>query len=59
MKHANTTGARVILRADLPDAEGEPRPCIALPGRKLPLAFPRLADALAALREMEERYDRR
>lgn len=45
-------GARLMLRHDLRDAAGEPRACIALPGR-LPLAFPSLSAALAALPRME------
>ncbi|WP_281244666.1 hypothetical protein [Falsiroseomonas stagni] len=35
------------------DADGEPRACIAIPGRRVPLAYPNLAAALAALRDME------
>ncbi len=57
--HPDTTAARVILRDDLRDAEGEPRACIAIPGRKLPVAFPSLADALAALRDMEAPHNGR
>lgn len=48
--------ARLYLRADLRDAEGEPRACIAAPGGPL-RAFPSLSTALAALREMEARHD--
>jgi hypothetical protein len=47
------TGARLLLRDDLRDAEGNPRACIALPGQRHPLAFPTLAAAVAALRAME------
>lgn len=47
------SGARIVLRDDLRDAEGSPRACIAIPGRRLPLAFPTFAAALAALRAME------
>jgi len=43
----------LVLRDDLRDAEGLPRACIALPGQRLPRAFCSLADALAALRELE------
>jgi hypothetical protein len=46
-------GARVILRDDLRDAEGQPRACLAIPGRPLPLAFPSISAALAALARME------
>ncbi|SFK99452.1 hypothetical protein SAMN02745775_113127 [Falsiroseomonas stagni DSM 19981] len=46
-------GARLLLRADMLDADGEPRACIAIPGRRVPLAYPNLAAALAALRDME------
>ena len=48
-----TIGPRVVLRDDLRDAEGVPRACIAIPGRRVPLAFPNIAAALAALRDME------
>jgi hypothetical protein len=44
---------RLTLRDDLRDASGEPRPCLTWPGRMLPLAFPTIGAALAALREME------
>lgn len=44
---------RLTLRADLRDAEGQPRPCLILPGRKLPIAFPTISAALAALARME------
>ncbi|MDO9501997.1 MAG: hypothetical protein Q7J52_18010 [Falsiroseomonas sp.] len=47
------SGARLLLRADLRDADGEPRACIAIPGWRLPLAYPNLRAALAALRTME------
>jgi hypothetical protein len=47
------TAPRLILRADLRDADGEPRACIAIPGRRLPLAFPNMPAALAALARME------
>lgn len=50
---AAATGARLILRDDLRDAEGQPRACLAIPGRRLPLAFPSIAAALAALAHME------
>jgi hypothetical protein len=33
-------------------AEGEPRPALVIPGRRLPLAFRSMADALAAQRRM-------
>jgi hypothetical protein len=46
------TGARLVLRHDLRDAAGEPRACLTLP-RRLPLAFPSLPAALAALAQME------
>jgi hypothetical protein len=51
-RHA-TTGPRLILRDDLRDAEGSPRACIVIPGRRLPLAFPSIPAALAALARME------
>jgi len=47
------TSARVVLRDDLRDAEGQPRACIVIPGRRLPLAFPSIPAALAALARME------
>lgn len=48
-----TAYPRVTLRDDLRNADGEPRPCITWPGRTLPVAFPTLAAALAAIRDME------
>lgn len=47
--------ARVILHPALCDAAGEPRPCLLLPGRRAPVAFPNMAAALAALRTLEAR----
>jgi hypothetical protein len=44
--------ARLVLLDDLRDAEGEPRACIAISGR-LPLAFPSISAAVAALARME------
>lgn len=49
----SATGARLLLRADLRDADGEPRACLAIPGRRSPLAFPSIPAALAALARME------
>jgi len=49
---AERIAARIVLRADLRDAEGEPRACIAIPGRP-PLAFPSISAAYAALNRME------
>ncbi|WP_270934418.1 hypothetical protein [Falsiroseomonas oryzae] len=46
-------GVRLVLRDDLRDAEGQPRACIVIPGRRLPLAFPSIPAALAALAHME------
>jgi hypothetical protein len=40
--------ARLVLRADLRDAAGEPRPCLVEPG-KPPRAYPTIQAALAAL----------
>ena len=48
-----SSGARLLLRADMLDAEGEPRACISIPGQRVPLAYPTIAAALAALRVME------
>lgn len=45
-------GARLMLRHDLREAAGEPPTCLALPGL-VPLAFPSLSAALAALADME------
>lgn len=42
---------RITLRDDLRDSEGEPRPCVTWPGRTLPVAFPTLSAALAAIRD--------
>jgi hypothetical protein len=46
-------GARLMLRDDLRDAEGEPRACLVIPGRRLPVAFPSITMALAALATLE------
>lgn len=51
--HIRTPAAKLVLRDDLRDADGQPRACLALPGRRLPIAFASLGAALAALREME------
>jgi hypothetical protein len=50
---------RLFLRADLRDADGEPRACLSIPGRRLPLAFPSIPAALAALAHMEAADARR
>jgi hypothetical protein len=47
-----TSGARIVLRDDLRDAEGQPRACLAIPGQ-LPVAFPSISAAYAALNRME------
>ncbi len=52
-RQRTTTGPRLLLRDDLRDADGQPRACLAIPGRRLPLAFPSLSAALAALNRME------
>jgi hypothetical protein len=51
--HIHKPAAKLVLRDDLPDADGQPRACLALPGRRVPIAFESLGAALAALREME------
>lgn len=51
--HRPAPRASIVLRDDLRDAEGEPRACIVIPGRRLPLAFPNIPAALAALAQME------
>jgi len=51
--HIHTPAAKLMLRDDLRDADGLPWACLALPGRRLPVAFASLGAALAALREME------
>lgn len=48
-----TTGAWLMLRHDLRDAASERRACIVISGRHLPLAFPSIPAALAALRSMK------
>ncbi|MGY4803381.1 hypothetical protein ACVMLK_18205 [Teichococcus aerofrigidensis] len=45
---------RVLLLPDACDPEGAPRPALAIPGRARPTVFPSLAEALAALRRLEE-----
>jgi len=52
-----SAGVRLVLRDDLRDAEGAPRACLAIPGRSLPVAFPTLGAALAALARMEAGAD--
>lgn len=44
---------RMLLLHGCPDAMGDPRPALLIPGRRLPVAFPTLAAALAAKRSME------
>ncbi|MDI3307832.1 MAG: hypothetical protein QJR07_12090 [Acetobacteraceae bacterium] len=44
---------RLLLREDLRDAEGQPRFCLSIPGRRLPVAFPTISAALAALRALK------
>ena len=44
---------RLVLRDDLRDAEGRPRACLIIPGRRAPLAFSNISGALAELRRME------
>jgi hypothetical protein len=51
--HIQKPAAKLVLRDDLRDADGQPRACIAIPGKRLPVAFASLGAALAALREME------
>jgi hypothetical protein len=51
-------GARLFLLLDLQDANGEPRVCLLIPGHRLPLAFPTVTAALAALRVMEAAHGR-
>lgn len=57
--HPDTTAARIVIRADLRDAEGEPRACIAIPGQRAPMAFPSISAALAALARMGASHDGR
>lgn len=45
--------ARIVLLDTCRDADGQPRPALMIPGRRLPVAFHTLAAALAALRAME------
>ena len=47
--------ARIVIRGDLRDADGQPRVALDLPGRRVPLAFPNIGAALAALAIMEGR----
>ena len=46
---------RIVIRDDLRDADGQPRVALDLPGRRVPLAFPNIGAALAALAIMEGR----
>lgn len=45
--------ARLLMRADLRDAEGEPRFCLALADRRHPVAFASIRAALDAAEELE------
>ena len=45
-------GPRLVLRDDLRDPDGEPRACVLIPGRRVPLAFPSVSTVVAALRRM-------
>lgn len=44
---------RIVLLHGCPDADGEPRPALLMPGQRVPRAFPTLAAALAAQRQAE------
>jgi hypothetical protein len=44
---------RLVLLHGCADAEGNPRPALMIPGRRLPVAFRSIAAALAAKRAME------
>ena len=44
---------RVMLLHGYPDAEGQPRPAVMLPGRRFPTVFPSMAAALATIRAKE------
>jgi hypothetical protein len=48
---------RVLLLPDAMDPQGEPRPALAIPGRRLPVVYPTVTAALEAKRgfEAEER----
>ena len=48
--------ARIVLLDACRDAEGQPRPALMIPGRRLPVAFPTIAAALAELRRMEAQH---
>lgn len=52
------SAARLYLRTDLRDAEGQPRACIVTPGEPV-RAYPSLPAALAALAIMEAAHARR
>lgn len=45
--------SRLILLETCLDADGQPRPALLIPGRRVPLAFRTMAAALAAQRVME------
>lgn len=48
------SAARLVLLDNARDADGEPRVALMPPGpRGVPIAFPTIADALAALRQQE------
>ncbi len=51
--HAAAPGARLVLLHACPDAEGQPRPALLLPGQRVPRVFRSLGAALAAKQQME------
>lgn len=48
--------ARLVLLTGCCTAEGEPRPALLLPGRRAPVAYASMAEALAAKRALEAAY---
>jgi len=54
--HPTAPAARIVLLDTCRDAEGQPRPALMIPGRRLPVAFPTIAAALAELRRMEAQH---
>ena len=51
--HTPAPAARILLLDTCRDAEGQPRPGLLIPGRRLPVVFPTIAAALAAKKLME------
>lgn len=48
--HASRPVPKLILLSGAPTPDGDPRPALVIPGRRFPVVFASMADALAAQR---------